>query len=68
MLEQPNATALDDPMQCCGGCQQPMMIGNLAMNMKGLWKSRDRSPDGHVRDGEWPEATPPPFPRIAGLH
>ena len=28
---------------------------DLATNMKGLQKSRD----GHVRDGEWPEATTP---------
>ena len=49
-------------MQCCGGCQQLMMIGNLATNMKGLWKSPDRSPDGHVKDGEWPEATTPCAP------
>ena len=33
---------------------------DLATNMKGLWKSRDKSHDGHVRDGEWPEATTPP--------
>ena len=32
---------------------------DLATNMKGLRKSPDRSPDGHVRDGEWPEATTP---------
>ena len=33
---------------------------DLATNMKGLWKSPDRSPDNHVKDGEWPEATTPP--------
>ena len=35
---------------------------DLATNMKGLRKSHDRSCDGHVRDGEWPEATTPCAP------